>query len=175
MTGRRLADRRALREVKVKHYDKKGHLLLGTMLMLLSVENSFFILSHRIQRGDYDGGVSRENDSFFLIFTFINRRQGRRLEARHQRWCGKTLPTRPLRLVNLVLTTVKQERDSLRYLVPETFLKENPNPLFPPCSSFFRAHWLPKHAQEAQFGEVNFNLNLPFWVCSIDATSVLVQ
>ena len=36
---------------------------------MLSRENSFFILSQRIQRGDDDRGVSRENDSFFLIFA----------------------------------------------------------------------------------------------------------
>ena len=40
-----------------------GHLLMP------SGENSFFILSQRIQRGDDDRGVSRENDSFFLIFA----------------------------------------------------------------------------------------------------------
>ena len=43
---RRLADRRALREVKVKHYDKKGH-LFSSLLWLLSVENSFFIRQQR--------------------------------------------------------------------------------------------------------------------------------
>ena len=51
-----MADRRALREVKVKHYDKKGHLLLGTMLMLLSVENSFFILAAALAKRDSERG-----------------------------------------------------------------------------------------------------------------------
>ena len=49
--------------MKIWHTVRLGHLLMP------SGENSFFILSQRIQRGDDDRGVSRENDSFFLIFA----------------------------------------------------------------------------------------------------------
>ena len=58
-----LSPKREFKNVKIWHTVRFGHLLMP------SGENSFFILSQRIQRGDDDRGVSRENDSFFLIFA----------------------------------------------------------------------------------------------------------
>ena len=58
-----LSPKKEFENVKIWHIVRFGHLLMP------SGENSFFILSQRIQRGDDDRGVSRENDSFFLIFA----------------------------------------------------------------------------------------------------------